>query len=85
MSATQGERPGSRPTPNAICAGGPYDGMLARIDQDVGIVQVHLRPDDRSPSARYRITAGRVHHPSCSHPFVVLRWVGDDQADGERH
>ncbi|MFI6737746.1 hypothetical protein ACIBI9_32905 [Nonomuraea sp. NPDC050451] len=65
-----------RPVPNAICVGGPYDGMLTRIDQDVGVVEVFaFEADGSTRSVPYRVTAGRVHHPSCATPFVVLSWV----------
>ncbi|MET7331126.1 hypothetical protein [Nonomuraea sp. NPDC005650] len=70
-----------KPAPNAICVGGPYDGMLTHIDQDVGIVEVVVfEPDSPTRSAPYRVTTGRVHHPSCAAPFVVLSWV--ETADG---
>lgn len=61
-----------KPRPNAICVGGPCDGMLTRILQDVGIVQV---PIDVSLRSAYRITSGRVHHPSSDIPFTVLTWA----------
>jgi hypothetical protein len=71
-----------RPVPNAICVGGPHDGMLTRIDQDVGVVEVFaFEADGSTRGAPYRVTAGRVHHPSCAAPFVVLSWV--EPAHGE--
>ncbi|GAA1616749.1 hypothetical protein GCM10009733_011270 [Nonomuraea maheshkhaliensis] len=55
--------------------------MLTHIEQDVGVVRVRLKPDLQTRGVRYRITAGRVHHPSCNVPFVVLSWAGDDAGD----
>ena len=64
-----------KPAPNAICFGGPRDGMLTRIHQDVGIVQVAVELPGGSLSIAYRITSGRVHHPSSDVPFTVLIWA----------
>ncbi|MEV0385697.1 hypothetical protein [Nonomuraea sp. NPDC050643] len=65
-----------KPRPNAICAGGPCDGRLTRIQQDVGIVQVSVELSGGTLSSAYRITSGRVHHPSSAVPFTVLIWTG---------
>ena len=73
------QRRGARPTPNAICVGGPCDGMLTRIEQDIGVVQVSFGLDGHTQSARYLITLGRVHHPSRPDPFTVLIWVDDSR------
>ncbi|MEU8399931.1 hypothetical protein AB0C28_32505 [Nonomuraea sp. NPDC048892] len=81
VSGIPGALPARRPKPNAICVGGPCDGMLTHIEQDVGVVRVRLKPDLQTRGVRYRITAGRVHHPSCNAPFVVLSWAGDDAGD----
>ncbi|MEU4234505.1 hypothetical protein AB0F17_60385 [Nonomuraea sp. NPDC026600] len=62
-----------KPRPNAICVGGPCDGMLTRIHQDIGIVPVPVGPP--CLSIAYRITSRRVHHPSSDVPFTVLTWV----------
>ncbi|SDL38927.1 hypothetical protein SAMN05421874_120141 [Nonomuraea maritima] len=62
--------------PNAICVGGPCDRMLTRIHQDVGCVQVPSRADGPPRNVTYRITSGRLHHPSSEVPFTVLVWSG---------
>ncbi|MFC4120018.1 hypothetical protein [Nonomuraea zeae] len=64
-----------KPRPNAICLGGPCDGRLTRIHQDVGIVQVPCESSGRPLSIAYRITSRRVHHPSSEVPFTVLTWA----------
>ncbi|MEV5411305.1 hypothetical protein AB0K60_21000 [Thermopolyspora sp. NPDC052614] len=74
-----------KPAPNAICLGGPCHGMLTHIRQDVGVLDIPLptRPsDDPEETARYRITVGRVHHPSSAEPFIILRWADSPPGRG---
>ncbi|GAA1262352.1 hypothetical protein Psi02_74780 [Planotetraspora silvatica] len=78
---TGGARVNAPPAHNAICLGGPCHGMLTHIDQDIGVLAVPVprrSPDDPEAVASYRVTRERVHHPSCSDPFIALHWA--DQA-----
>ncbi|MEO3868818.1 hypothetical protein ABGB18_08320 [Nonomuraea sp. B12E4] len=74
-------RPAVKPAPNAICAGGPCDGMLTRIHQDIGIVRVPVETAGDPRDIAYRITSGRLHHPSSDVPFIVLTWTGATVTD----
>ncbi|MBW8483133.1 hypothetical protein [Actinomadura parmotrematis] len=65
------------PEANALCADGPCRNTLVRVEQDIGIVQVAVPSGRPVAAARYRITRERVHHPSRSAPFIVLRWIAD--------
>ncbi|MCF6476559.1 hypothetical protein FAF44_50755 [Nonomuraea sp. MG754425] len=56
--------------------------MLTRIHQDVGVVRVPVEASGESLSIAYRITSGRVHHPSSDVPFTVLAWAGATGCSG---
>lgn len=68
---------------NAICLGGPCHGLLAHIDQDIGVLDVpvpHRAPDEPETCARYRITRERVRY--CDRPtsYIALHWACDCSA-----
>jgi hypothetical protein len=62
----------------AVCLGGPCHGMLTRIDQHLGHVDLPVPDRDGQgapavPPARYHVTRERMHHPVLADPITVLR------------
>ncbi|MFI9552049.1 hypothetical protein [Nonomuraea endophytica] len=66
---------------NAICLGGPCHGVLAHVDQDIGILDIPVPrglPDEPERRAGYRITRERVRYWGQAEPYIALHWAGMD-------